>query len=221
EVDNLGFDVYRSVAGGARERLNKAIITGSAFATGRNTTGPRGYRFVDKNPPSGLVQYWVEDIDLNGTRTPHGPITPQSSSTPSIDDVASTDPDATLGSVGGVLTTEPGMGVTFPVPGARGAQQLDEQWKLAAVQAVKVVVTKPGWYRVKKSELLAAGFDPGTNGNAISVFSEGVEVPVLVNAKNAAKFDNDDSIEFLGRAIDTPGTGGRVYYITAKKGTGL
>src|SRR6185436_12648255 len=101
-----------------------------------------------------------------------------------------------------------------------GPAELAEQWKLAAVSAVKVIVTKPGWYRVKKSDLAAAGFDPGSNANAISVFTDGVEVPVLVNAKSQGKFDSADTIEFLGRAIDTQSTGGRVYYITAKKGSG-
>ncbi|HWW63091.1 MAG TPA: GEVED domain-containing protein, partial [Thermoanaerobaculia bacterium] len=76
EVDNLGFHVYREVAGGARERLNTHLITGSALMTGRKTSGPRSYRFVDAHPPSGFAQYYIEDVDLDGTRTLHGPVTP-------------------------------------------------------------------------------------------------------------------------------------------------
>lgn len=218
EVDNAGFHVYRQVSGGAREKINPNIIPGSAFMTGRSNNRPRSYRFVDRTPPAGFVQYWIEDIDLSGTRTMNGPISPVSGG-PDAPDV-STDPDSTIGSVGGIFTTASGMGVAIPASPAPGKPQLDEQWKLAAVSSVKVIVTKPGWYRVTKANLVAAGFDPGTNANAISVFTDGVEVPVLVNAKNQGKFDSADSIEFLGRGIDTQSTGGRVYYITTKKGSG-
>jgi uncharacterized repeat protein (TIGR01451 family) len=217
EIDNLGFDVYRQVGSGPREKLNQQLILGSAFVSGRKTSGPRAYRFVDRKPPAGFVQYFIEDVDLNGTRTPHGPITPATAAV-TIDDTATTETDPTIGSVGGKFTTEAGMGVAIPSPDTPGEKQLAEQWQLAGVPAVKVIVTQPGWYRVKKSDLLAAGFDPGNNANSISVFTEGVEVPVVLNGKNGNKFDPDDSIEFLGRGIDTFGTGGRVYYITAKKG---
>lgn len=219
EVDNLGFDVYRQISGGDREKLNKHIITGSALASRHHLDGPRSYRFTDPKPPTGFVQYWIEDIDLNGTRTMNGPITPRLTTEDS--GAVTTEPDPTLGSVGGIFTTSPGMGVTIAEPEAPKKDQLEEQWKLAAVKAVKVIVTKPGWYRVKKSDLLAAGYDPGSNGRAISVFTDGIEVPVLVNAKNEAKFDVDDSIEFFGRGIDLPNTGGRVYYISVNKGTAL
>jgi hypothetical protein len=188
--------------------------------TGRKSGGPRSYRFVDRTPPAGFVQYLIEDVDLNGTHTAHAPITPRLTGDES-DGGVTTEPDPTLGSVGGIFTTDAGMGVRVPAPAQPSAAQLAEQWQLAGVPAVKVIVTRPGWYRVRKSDLVAAGFDPGTNGRAIAVFSEGVEIPVLVNAKNEGKFDAADSIEFFGRGIDTVSTGGRVYYITARKGSGL
>ncbi|HEX2832809.1 MAG TPA: SdrD B-like domain-containing protein [Thermoanaerobaculia bacterium] len=219
ETDNLGFHVYRQVAGGEKEKLNPHIITGSAFVNGRKVSGPRSYRFIDRKPVSGFAQYYIEDIDIDGTKTLHGPVTPHSG--PEEAETVITDPDPTVGSVGGIFTTAAGMGVDVPAPAAPTQKQLDEQWQLSAVQAVKVIVTQPGWYRVKKSQLLAAGYDPGTNGKAISVYTEGTEVPVYVNAKNEAQFGNDDSIEFFGRGIDTTSTGGRVYYITVKRGSGL
>ena len=221
EVDNLGFHVYRQLPGGTPEKVNAHIITGSAFVTGRRSEGPRSYRFVDRKPVEGFVQYWIEDVDLNGTKTMHGPITPRTATSESDEPPVTTDPDPTLGSVGGIFTTQPGMGVAIPAPPAPGTAQRDEQWQLASVPAVKVIVTRPGWYRVKKSDLVAAGFDPGDNGRVLSVFTDGTEVPVLVNAKNEGRFEADDSIEFFGRGIDTPSTGGRVYYITARRGSGL
>jgi hypothetical protein len=221
EIDNLGFHVYRQVAGGEKQKLNDHIITGSAFMTGRKSSGPRSYRFVDRNPAAGFVQYWIEDVDLNGTKKMNGPIAPHAATSEAADSGVTTEPDPTLGSVGGIFTTAPGMGVTVPAPPAPTAAQLDQQWQLAGVPAVKIVVTQPGWYRVKKSDLVAAGFNPGDNGRAISVFNDGIEVPVLVNAKSEGRFDSDDSIEFFGRGTDTQSTGARVYYITAKKGSGL
>lgn len=220
EVDNLGFHVYRQVPGGPMEKLNKHVITGSAFVTGRRS-GPRSYRFVDRNPVAGFAQYFIEDLDLNGTKTMHGPITARMATSESEEPPVTTEPDPTLGSLGGIFTTQPGMGVTIPAPPAPTTAQRDEQWQLAAVPAVKVSVTKPGWYRVKKSDLTAAGFDAGDNGKALSVYTDGTEVPVLVNAKNEGKFTADDSIEFFGRGIDMPGTGARIYYITARRGSGL
>lgn len=217
EVDNLGFMIYREGAGGGRVQVNKNIITGSAFVTGRESRGPRSYRFYDKDAPAGFVQYYIEDIDLDGTKTMHGPFTPVVG-TDDGEPLVTTEPDPTIGSVGGIFTTAKGMGVTIPEPPAPTTAQRDEQWKLAAVPAVKVIVTKPGWYRVRKSELLAAGFDIGNNANQISVFTDGAEVPVLLSTKNPARFDADDTIEFFGRGIDSQTTGGRVYYITNKKG---
>ncbi|HUP59630.1 MAG TPA: SdrD B-like domain-containing protein [Thermoanaerobaculia bacterium] len=221
EADNLGFDVYRSLSGGAKEKINSNIIIGSAFMTGRKTSGPRSYRFVDRKPPAGLVQYWIEDVDLDGSRTMHGPVTPVNATTDDGEGAVITDPDSTIGSVGGIFTTPAGMGTPIPLPDVPEPARVEQQWELAAVQAVKVIVTQTGWYRVKKSDLVAAGFDPGSNGKAISVFTDGVEVPVLINAKNEAKFDSNDSIEFFGRNIDMQSTGGRVYYVTLKKGSGL
>ncbi|HET9425938.1 MAG TPA: C25 family cysteine peptidase, partial [Gemmatimonadaceae bacterium] len=187
----------------------------------RRSEGPKSYRFTDRKPASGLAQYFIEDVDLNGTRKMHGPITPRSATSEAEEPPVTTEPDATLGSLGGIFTTQPGMGVAVPAAPLPTSAQLSEQWQVAAVPAVKLVVTKPGWYRVTKSQLLAAGFNPGDNGKVLSVFTDGTEVPVLVNAKNEGKFDAEDSIEFFGRGIDMPGTGSRVYYITAKRGNGL
>lgn len=78
EVDNLGFNIYREQRG-KRVRLNPAIIAGSALLArqGTSLTAGQSYAWADraargKEP----VQYWLEDIDLDGTRTLHGPIVP-------------------------------------------------------------------------------------------------------------------------------------------------
>jgi len=76
EVDNLGFNIYRE-KNGLRERVNSSLLAGSAFLTRREAmaTGGDSYSFIDAKGSSDLV-YYLEDIDLNGTRTMHGPINP-------------------------------------------------------------------------------------------------------------------------------------------------
>lgn len=78
EVDNLGFNVYREVRG-KRTRINPSIIAGSALLArqGTSLTAGQSYAWRDRtNQGKETVQYWLEDIDLDGTRTLHGPIVP-------------------------------------------------------------------------------------------------------------------------------------------------
>jgi uncharacterized repeat protein (TIGR01451 family) len=217
EQDNLGFYVWRETAAG-KVRVTPHIITGSALATGRSYNAARAYHFIDHNPPQGFVQYWVEDVDLKGVHTMHGPITPKLSSATTAPPL--TDPDPGLGSVGGIFTTQPGMGVTPAAPTLADATRLANQWTINGATGAKLIVTKPGWYRVKKSDLVAAGFDPGTNSGKISLFADGIEIPADVRQASPAKFDVNDTIEFYASAIDTPTAGGHVYYVT-NKGSGL
>lgn len=77
ELDNLGFHLYRarSVQPGPANptwtRLNAALIPAQAPGS------PAGARYAwrDRPPRSGLVYfYWLEDVDLYGISTLHGPI---------------------------------------------------------------------------------------------------------------------------------------------------
>ena len=219
EQDNLGFYVWRQDASGTKTKVSQHIIPGGALIRGHSTTAGRTYHFVDPHPTSSFSQYYVEDVDLKGVHTSHGPLTPRlvSASTTTVP----TDADPTLGSVGGIFTTLPGMGVTPASATAPDATRLAQQWALAGAANAKLVVTQPGWYAVKKSDLLAVGFDPGTNASKISVFADGIEVPIVVNTASGSKFDTNDTIEFFGLPIDTSGTGGHVYYVTTSKGSGL
>jgi hypothetical protein len=78
ELNNLGFNVYREQRG-KRTRLNQSIVAGSALLAGQGTrlTAGQSYSWQDRSSKNKeAVQYWLEDIDLNGTRTLHGPIVP-------------------------------------------------------------------------------------------------------------------------------------------------
>jgi hypothetical protein len=66
-ADNAGFHVYRETATGSRERLTTSLIDGA-----------RSYRFLDPDPPAGVVTYWLEGISRAGDSSWLGPVTLES-----------------------------------------------------------------------------------------------------------------------------------------------
>jgi hypothetical protein len=80
EVDNLGFRVYREQKG-QRVRITPSLVPGTALirAGQRLSSTGQAYEWWDAPAPpldAGPVQYWLEDLDLHGKRTWHGPIEP-------------------------------------------------------------------------------------------------------------------------------------------------
>jgi uncharacterized repeat protein (TIGR01451 family)/fimbrial isopeptide formation D2 family protein len=217
EQDNLGFYVWRQLADGTRQRVTDRIIAGSALISGRKIKDGRSYHINDNNSPAG-VQYYIEDVDLRAVHTMHGPITPRPGTPGSSGSGASTDTDPSIGSVGGIFTNAPGMGVIPAAPAGPDGQRLNQQWTIAGSSAAKLVVTQEGWYRVRKSDLIAAGFDPGNASSRVSLFTDGVEVPISIPGPT---FGTNDAIEFYGYGLDTPSAGGRIYYVTTATGRGL
>jgi len=70
EVDNAGFNIFRARSeGGQSVKINGTQIA----AKGSATSGAR-YKFVDKSG-DGKSYYMLEDVDSNGNRTLHGPVT--------------------------------------------------------------------------------------------------------------------------------------------------
>jgi hypothetical protein len=72
ELDNLGFNLYRSEpAEGERVQLNTALIPG------QNPGSPAGaaYSFVDETAEPGVIYtYWLEVVDTHGGAMLHGPV---------------------------------------------------------------------------------------------------------------------------------------------------
>jgi len=71
EIDNVGFNLYRATsANGEYVQIN-----GSLFTTQGSSTQVASYEFTDKNVKNRKT-YWykLEDIDLNGVSTFHGPV---------------------------------------------------------------------------------------------------------------------------------------------------
>jgi hypothetical protein len=67
EVQVAGFNVYRE-RNGRRVRLNAKLIQAA------NTSAGHVYTFVDRKAPrSGVARYWLQAVDLDGTRRWYGP----------------------------------------------------------------------------------------------------------------------------------------------------
>lgn len=76
EVDNLGFNLYRE-QNGKRTLVNPSIIAGSALLVRPRTAMTAGdsYSWLDPQGSSDSV-YYLEDIDLDGTRSLQGSVVP-------------------------------------------------------------------------------------------------------------------------------------------------
>jgi hypothetical protein len=70
EIDNAGFNLYRaSTPDGPYAKVNDALIA----AQGDPTSGA-SYTFMDEGLAPGTYAYKLEDVDLNGVATLHGPV---------------------------------------------------------------------------------------------------------------------------------------------------
>ena len=71
EIDNLGFNLYKSTEKeGIYTKLNNKLIPGLV-----NSVSGRRYTYDDVNVVKGKLYYYkLEDIDLKGKKTLHGPV---------------------------------------------------------------------------------------------------------------------------------------------------
>jgi hypothetical protein len=201
EVRNLGFNVYRD-EGGRRIRLNKELLAGSALMAGTHTVLRAGNAYSWFDPYGGT--YWVEDVDLSGKRTLHGPVVPVPAEGPL--------PKkkilflSELGT-GPAVTTTP-FKVQRMLTGAGGAflgersSPLETQWALAGSAAMKLLIRQEGWYRANFAQLAQAGFR--VNPRFIQLYLDGKEQPILVTSTG---------IEFYATGVDTQWTDTRSYWL--------
>jgi len=236
EIRNLGFNVYREDAQG-RHRVNPSIIAGAAlFVRGAKPQhGAKTYYWID---PIGTAQssYLLEDVDLNGTRSTHGPISPDSQG-PVADQFA---PSRTLTSSNAQPSAAVSSQAASDVSNAPLLTQLNRlatpvlQQRTRALSAprpvlpthpgrfpvsqdllpaLKIGVTSEGWYRLSLAQLIAAGFNPGSEPQFLQLFAEGLEQPMVVESRAGNRNQPVEGIEFYGTGIDTPFSGTRVYWL--------
>ena len=191
EVDNLGFHVYREAVG-RRLRLTPALIAGSALMVGGGTelTAGRAYTWGD---PDGLGtdRYWLEDVDLNGTRTWHGPVAV---------------PQGALMEQRSVLTVQPSTFLKHL--GWKLDPRSPLQRAVEAGTAVPLAVQRNGWQIFQYTDVVAAGMPPEIDPRRLQLFVDGRESLLLVRGDEDSSFDPGDTIEFSawGRAA-------RVYWL--------
>ena len=225
EVNNLGYNVYRDVAG-VKTKVNASLISGSALLI-RDALpqhGAKSYGWIDAAPVPGAV-YWLEDVDLNGTRTMHGPVSVESAAVatqPVVSPAISSFTRMRSQSIGNiVLQPNAGSHVLERTAGAKDMSSSSQKigFQLAAKSGIKILVDHEGWYRVTQPQLLAAGLRPNANSNSLHLYAEGVEQPIRITGGGA--FGPQSAIEFYGTAIDTPYSGQRVYWLAEQGGIGL
>jgi uncharacterized repeat protein (TIGR01451 family) len=229
ESHNLGFNVYREISG-ERIRLNPSLIAGSALLITRALPKHSGktYSWIDSSSTSGSGAYWVEDVDVNGTRTMHGPVTVEAST------ASASTPD--LAPASALMVNE--LNQAQPAANSEHAGHFAEavlrdfeatpsrrqlQFQLAASPAIKLFVKHEGWHRVTQPELIAAGLDPNVDPAMLHLYAEALEQPISITGASSGPggFGPQAAIEFYGTGIDTPYTGTRVYWLVAGDAAGL
>jgi hypothetical protein len=238
EVNNLGFNLYRADKSGARTRVTPTMIAGSALMAGQGValTAGRSYSWLDKQGKSDS-EYWLEDVDLSGQRILHGPILPAAHDTARIvpeengsvlmgqlNDFASSSAHASsLQKEYAALSNDAGesgknaLSTLFRFKAESnsepGNSALERQQAIASQAAIKLMVDHDAWYRVSQAELAAAGLDTNVDPRLLQLYTDGEEVPILVNSRTGSRFASGDSLEFYGLGLNTPWTDERAYWL--------
>jgi hypothetical protein len=220
EVDNLGFNIFRE-ENGNRVRVNRQLIAGSALLVGPSIRLGAGYSYAwkDATPDSRNATYWLEDVDLKGGSTWHGPVSVQRSDLGNHKSEITT--AVLLSDVGkeGMRNSSSRLEARAKMEFA--AAPVRSQAALASQPAVKIAVKHEGWYRVTQLELAALGVDTRINPRMLQLFVDGRELPIVVQGEQDGSFDPADSVEFYGIGIDSPFTDSRVYWLIAGDRPGL
>jgi hypothetical protein len=222
EVNNVGFNVYRE-RNGNLERVTREPVAGSALIAGPGVVLTTGFAYslwdegiadCRSRADCQNLRYFVEDLDLTGRTTTHGPFAvelappdqtppPGKGQAPLLSGLGS---DASV--AGSTAQVEPKANAIKPTPALEAAQA-----GLASQTAVKLSVQHEGWYRVELADLRAAGFPAGVDPQMVQLFVDGEQVPIVVTAGDPKP--SWTGIEFYGIGIDSPSTANHVYWLVA------
>jgi hypothetical protein len=222
EVNNLGFNIYREDAG-KRVLVNPSLIAGTAFLAGAGTqlTAGYSYQWLDPQGTADSI-YTLEDIDLDGTHTMHGPVAPvaDSASSKASGQAQLLNQLSANASSGGSQVTVQGSPAYFSKAQSSFASSSAASTgdapsnTLASQSGVKLSVSKDGWYHADLAELVAAGLNAKTNPLKLQLYADGVEQAISVFNKSA-RIDGGGYIEFYGTGLDTPATDTRTYWLVS------
>ena len=227
ESDNLGFRVHRE-RNGERVQVNKGIVAGSTLMSTQTISAGYRYSWFDQNGQPGDA-YWIEDVDVQGKGSFHGPVVSASKgdvSAPVPSNSASLGELTSLNQLSRLIWSDTlaangkggaGGGGGGNVPGGAVTQ-----FQLANSHAIKLGVRETGWYRISPAMLSTTGINLGSiDPRTIRLFNGGREVAIRVSGESDGRFDAGDAIEFYGTAIDSQATDTQVYWLTAGNGNGL
>jgi uncharacterized repeat protein (TIGR01451 family) len=231
EANNLGFNIYRELNGN-RVRLNPSLIAGSALwmSGALPKHSGKSYNWIDPYASSAGAEYWLEDMDVNGTRTMHGPVSLEDAVSASSGEQSARESAAAQTLMLSQLNQAQPAAVagshpveTLPAVAVPTTSQMQEQFKLAAHPAVKILVKHEGWYSVAQPDLVQAGLDPNVDPASLQLYAEAVELPIQITgaAGGPGSFGPQASISFYGTGIDTQYSGTRVYWLVAGTRPGL
>ncbi|MEW6128691.1 MAG: C25 family cysteine peptidase [Acidobacteriota bacterium] len=221
EADNLGFNIYREAAG-KRALVNTQLIAGSALTAYQVLNAGDAYAWWDASiadcgsriADCQNAAYWLEDVDLAGRKTLHGPFyakwvggMPPARSQAAL--LSQFTPLSSEASKTSEVTATVSRRTLPPSPNP-----------LAAQTAVKLSINREGWYRVTQAELIAAGLSKDANPARLQMFVDGVEIPIQVSTNKDGLFDKHSFIEFYGIGLDTPSTASRTYWLVEGKQAG-
>ena len=241
EARNLGYNIYRE-QNGKRVAITPSLVAGSALIAGRQTTLTSGLNYTwyddlkpaddgrqpaaeSKDPRSAVgqppaVTYWLEDVDVDGTRTLHGPIAPfVQYEKPRQDGPRA----ALLNEV--TRRTQAGGLRFYAYPSAFAEQRADVasplvskpdaialQQQIESRPGIKIAVSKMGWYRITQPDLVAAGLDPNVNAPRLQLYANGRSVPIKQSG-DKVHLTSSDYIEFYGQGVDSPTDATQTYYL--------
>jgi hypothetical protein len=186
EAHNLGFRLWRD-DGGKRVAVNQQLIAGSALKTSAPLTSGDSYTWTDSATPGYQnASYWLEDVDLNGTSTWHGPFAvekadgsrqkAESSGQSAVSRSAMlreiNADDSTIGTSAVVERK------AEPVKPKQAAQLVPAAVNLAS--AIKISIAHEGWYRISAADLFAAGLPQNADPRLLQLFVDGKEVPIIL-----------------------------------------
>jgi uncharacterized repeat protein (TIGR01451 family) len=223
ESRNLGFHLYREDSQG-RHQVDPSLIAGSALLMrgGQPQHKAKTYQWIDPQG-SALGSYWIEDVDINGTHTMHGPVnaeTASSNSEPIVQarmlrqlNQATSLAAASAPALAGVASSALVRALNTPRPLIPQVAAGESPASLNGEPAVKISVTSEGWYQVTRNQLVAAGLPSGADARTLELYAEGVEQPMLILGRQSGALGPNDSIAFYGTGIDTPFSGTRVYWL--------
>ncbi|HJQ25162.1 MAG TPA: C25 family cysteine peptidase, partial [Blastocatellia bacterium] len=211
EVNNLGFHLYREQAG-KETRLTPSPVAGSALLAGETPlTAGFSYAWVDVLTDSkSAALYWLEDIDLSGKVTRHGPVSPLP-----VAELPEQAQSLLLSQLhsGAKNYSTPQQPLTASRAPQIDGSNLKNQWEIAAQPGVKLLSNHSGWYRVTQPQLVAAGLDVSRDPRFLQLFVDGREVALLVNGGSKGRLEPTDSIEFFATGMDANETAAHAYYL--------